>query len=477
MSKKRSRKFFEKRLGRFAFFLVCGVIIMGCIFFAALVAAWQVQSMIPRTWDTAVSELLDIDMSGYPVLTEAQEEQLTAQGLNPVDVAGSIEASLWISNTIEASAGDPGVYIILDQHEGRSAAYDAKTAACSNPNVNCAVEVAAQTWLLNHWKENNVTDGHIYDGYTGYTGHASTGELPGGFIASTAKLVCEKGLIPSGDPVLMTCNFWNDRVRWHATAWYVYAIGYRSDHSVEQRIQELRGWNQSESYRVQLIADVDAMVNLSEVYNSRIVSGLTFGDTNLDGDTLRTFASVMNFFGLLPNDLYRSLDTQRSSLPSTGTASGEIISVDIRSGNIPHDGQSGNFMIYTHNVSTVRIAAGQQWSFCASVNETGWSGYVYAAGINAGGLCANATFIDSWAQHTPGLQILNSPAHSGGSSFFTVAINCTGGESHAGASGGMDLIIKNTTNYTIIGQWVTVSDNPNMITFQTVGEENNETTP
>lgn len=461
-------------LSRSSFFLVVLGITMGCCALAGLMAAWQIRSMVPQTWDTVVASVLQIDMNGYPVFSGVQEEELKAQGLDPADVTGAIEAALWISDTVGAPVGDPGMYLVIDQHEGRTAGYDAATAACSNPNVNCTSEVAAQQWLLARWKSLGVTNGHIYSDYSGFTGHSSTGELPGGFIASTAKLVCEKGLIPSKDPVLMTCNFWNDRVRWHATAWYLYAIGYRPEDPTEKRIEELRGWNQSGDYRAQLVADASQISNLAGVYNSRIVNGLTFGDTVLDSDSRRTIAGVLNYFGLLPNELYQSLDTRRASLP-TALGSDQILSVDIRSGKIPHDGQSGNFMLYTKNVPIVRIPAGQNWSFCASVNETGWSEYAYAAGINAGGLCANASFVASWAANIPGLQILTAPAHSGNSPYFTVAINCTGGESHATASGGSDLIIKNTTDNTIVGQWVTFSDNPNMITFQTVGEDTETT--
>lgn len=138
------------------------------------------------------------------------------------------------------------------------------------------------------------------------------------------------------------------------------------------------------------------------------------------GDILRSFESPPQI-------------TETSPFSVSPGAATEVINLDR---DVPvYDGQSANIRTWALNNPSFTVPAGGQWSFCAQTNKTGWGSFSMAAGINAGGICANATQIDKVARQTPGLQVVAITAHTGSDPFYTVAINCPG----------MDYVIKNTS--------------------------------
>lgn len=437
-----------------------------CCFLTAV--AWKIKEMAPRAWTRAVAIVLVID-TFYPTLEEGDSEEVAAKGLDPEEVALALEASEWISETT-GIPGDAALYLAQSQLEGLDADYDAEDAVRSNPNLNGDRQVTDINWLLDRWEQHNVREmgeretAHIYEGYNGYTGHQSAGEMPGGFIPSTFRQICEEALIPSGDPVLMTCDPWNDRVRYHATAWWDYRIGYDPRDSKEERIESLTGWNSRLWWRENMVERAEEIASLGIEYDIRLTAGFgILGDHNAD---LRQIALVvLDGLNLLPEEIRLARQTALGELPS-GTAGSGDVTLDLETEVPVYDGESYNVALWAQKNPVIEISPGQVWSFCHQTDQTGWDEYKFAAGINAGGICANASMIVSMVERSPELTLVEAHPHSPTNwPRFTYAVNCPGA----------DLQVRNNSEHTVTLQWVRDGDTL-ILTADGGGNEDNETT-
>ena len=58
-----------------------------------------------------------------------------------------------------------------------------------------------------------------------------------------------------------------------------------------------------------------------------------------------------------------------------------------------NDGEKENIIAWAKSNPRIAIQPQGSWDFCTQTNATGWSQYRFAAGINAGGICFNASML------------------------------------------------------------------------------------
>lgn len=421
----------------------------------------------PEGYERMMAQTLGVRSELAYTLTEADEAEVVAVGLDPAAVADAQAALLWIN---EQWAGHIDLPILLSVHSGESAGgtnmgdSPGLASAMGNTNLNPDDEYAAGQNLLAWWKQHNVralnpvAAEYILPDHSDWIGHASAGELgAGGFIPTTAWRICQVALQTSDDPVVKSCDFWNQRVMFFAMAYEINRMGYYPEATTEERVNALYGWNHSESYRRQLVSTAD-------IYSGYGLSGFNLQTSMLFGSPGEyAFAKAMTieFFqelGLLPENWLAELEQQTAGLPG-GTlvpGSGQL-TIDLTSDVPVADGQAYNVGLWSSLNSVITVPAGGTWSFCQQTNQTGWTEYKFAANISAGGICANASVVKNWASQVPGLEVVSAPAHTFYPLYpiFTVGINCPGA----------DLVLKNTTDHDITARW---SQSDNTLIFETV---------
>ena len=235
--------------------------------FLLWVGAGYALSVAPEWYQSDFARWLGITCGGFDfALSPADEARIIAAGLNPDAAANAAAARSWCKS-IFGSTIDLGIQMAIFQYESGNGTnmgscdwQEAIERRWGNSN-QAAKEKAAAQWLLNHWekygvRENNPTArAFIYPGYGGYIGHCSAAEIGmGGFIPTTAKSVCQKGLAKSGDDDVKSCDFWSVKVTFHAIAYWLHAIGYRAELSRNEKIAALFGWNHDSSYRNLLVS-------------------------------------------------------------------------------------------------------------------------------------------------------------------------------------------------------------------------------
>lgn len=457
MNARRAPPFFGLLGCPVAILFIAGV--AGVLLFVTLIASLtMMRASAPNDYDAMITEALGVT-TVYPNLTVSDTEELRAKGLDPDDVADAIAASNWISKTTGVP-GKAGMILATDQLEGRSSSHDAKAAVLANAALkNKEEQTTAISWLLSHWEKYGIHESdpiaaqHIYTGYTGYTGHASAGELPGGFIPSTAKLVCEEGFMPSDDARLQTCNFWDPYVEFHAIAWYMWKIGFDPRRPVSEWPNMLKGWNTRSEWRSKIVDRAVELIELGIEYDLRV--NWPFGDIE-EIDALRDFTiSALDFFGLMPEQVAEARNKALSEIPS-GTASDGSISINTKTDS-PPGGSTFNIVTWARLNQEIRFEPGETWDICDQTKSTGWSEYVEVFGVNANGICMNASMLYDWAKVTDGMEVVQFFAHPvvPGYPRFTVGISCS---SNNAAHANIPLKIRNNTDKVIEAEWVTDGD-------------------
>lgn len=401
-------------------------------------------------------------------------------GLDPADVAYAIEAAEWLSDTFGVE-GNPGLYLAISKHESGSGSNfgnaNAWNAAAGNIHLNATLEHGALALLSQHWKQHKVRENNSpaknyvpasYDP-RGVIGHKSAGEVGDGFIATTAWSVCSKGLSKASDPVVKSCDFWDRKTSFHAIAYWVYAIGYRNNLSESQQVAKLYGWNQMYGYRKTLVADAKAINSLGLTYSKRTGSG--FG-SNVEAkvamgemtELQKFLAEVFVATGFIrpeslePHIIVLEATTEEGALAEDdGTTriaqlpngmKGKGVVINLASEVPVNDGESYNVALWATLNPTLSFPAGGSWDFCAQTSSTGWSQYKYAAGINAGGICFNASMIWELAQSDSRLQVTRAVPES-----RTKVITNWPRHHHVVNCPGATLTIRNTSNQTITARW------------------------
>ncbi len=104
----------------------------------------------------------------------------------------------------------------------------------------------------------------------------------GGFLPTTAKSVCQRGLSKSGDGDVNSCDFWSTKVTFHAIAYWLHAIGYRAELSRNEKINVMTkncAWNCSRSYVSTL---VDRAAEINSIVGDVSVVGIGGSESNPD---------------------------------------------------------------------------------------------------------------------------------------------------------------------------------------------------
>ncbi len=421
----------------------------------------------PEGYERMMAQILGVRSELSYSLSATDEVTVKAIGLDPTAVADAQAAITWVNAQWK---GQLDLAILQSLHSGESAggtnlgSSPGLASAMGNTNLIAAKEKEAGLELLALWKEqdirahNPVAAQYIKSDYSDWLGHASAGELgAGGFIPTTAWRICKVALQTSTDPVVKSCDFWDQKVMFFAMAYEVNRMGYRSDMTVEERVKVLYGWNHDEPYRRQLVATAD-------IYAGRGLGGfdvqtsLSFGSP---GEYAFFQSASIQFFqemGLLPENWQAEAGNAAAGLPG-GTlvpGSGQL-TINLTRDVPVADGQAYNVALWSTLNQTIVVPANGTWSFCQQTNETGWDQYKFAANISAGGICANASVIKNWASQVPGLVVAKAPSHTFYPFYpiFTVGINCQSA----------DLVIENTTDHEITAKW---SESGDLLIFETV---------
>lgn len=145
-------------------------------------------------------------------------------------------------------------------------------------------------------------------------------------------------------------------------------------------------------------------------------------------------------------EILRTSNEEQITAPEPALSGDVSISV---SRDVPPD-QQRNVLLWAERNGDVVVAAGGYWDFCEATDNTGWYGYDYAADINAGGICANASMVYNWVQVVPGLEVEVEYPHKFYPSYpvFTKVVDCPSAT----------FKIRNTTDKEIIGRWIVEGD-------------------
>ena len=155
----------------------------------------------------------------------------------------------------------------------------------------------------------------------------------------------------------------------------------------------------------------------------------------------------------------RLVAVQNDRVSERAKSGGDIAAVETvnLAVNVPvYDGQAANIAVWARNNPTIVIpGSGKLWSFCQQTDQSGWGNFKIAAGINAGGICANATMLDKMAHKVPGLVVGARTQHDGNSPFYTVAVNCPSMDYTITNTTGKDIVLKNILNGNVLNlEWV-----------------------
>mgnify|MGYP005838122089 CR=1 FL=1 len=433
----------------------------------------------PEGYEQLIARILQV-RSDFQ-LSVKDEETVISLGLDPTSVANSIAAIEWVEKEWGVQLDLAILHSVYSGESGGGNNLGSSpgiAAAMSNPNLNPAREQAAAITLLSRWQEydirssNPIAAEYILSDYSDYFGHASAGELGGGgFIPTTALRVCINGLSRSDDPTVQSCDYWDQKTMFFAMAYEIQRMGYRSELSDEEKVAVLYGWNHSESYRRTLIETANhyESIGLTTVTDfDAVTTAFGFGGGNQEEYLFlrKTTVDLFDLVGLIPSDWDEQVINNVAGLPE-GVLDPNLLQLTIDlARDVPvADGRSANVALWSKLNPTISIPAGGTWSFCTQTNLGGWGQYTTAAGFLAGGICANASVVKNWAVQVPGLELVSNPGHTFYPAYpiFTVGILCPNS----------DLVIRNTTDQEIVGQW---SIDGQILILQTVGSSTEETT-
>jgi len=215
----------------------------------------------PKAYNEYIGDVLGLSGGTWYTLTP-DDELILELGFDPAVVANEIMANRWINE----NGGEIDLGIQLAILEGESKA--GKNMGTCNGLLSAAKfsrqEVEAAEWLLRRWSAAGIRDWSeiarkmVTPDYSDYTAHCSAGEIgPNGILPSTGVTICKYGLSEHPNPLVRSCNFFDERVAPYGKNWWLKAIGYKSTASKSDNFEALYGWNHSEFYRTQLLEKAD----------------------------------------------------------------------------------------------------------------------------------------------------------------------------------------------------------------------------
>ena len=246
--------------------------------FTGIMFAWYAHATFPNSYNEIVSRWLGLGCGGYDfALSPEDQERVASLGFSPSAVANAEAGRLWCNRRFGANI-DIGILLTIEQFESASGnnmgscdwQSSIKQRWGHNPR-QLRKELAAARWMMRHWRKHDVRDrnpiarAYIYEGYGGYISHCGAGEMGrGGWLPTTAKIVCQKYLKKSNDDEVRSCDFWSEKVSFHAIPAWLHAIGYRANLSRKEKIDALYcSWNCDFVYVGVLVnraAEINALV-------------------------------------------------------------------------------------------------------------------------------------------------------------------------------------------------------------------------
>jgi len=325
-------------------------------------------------------------------------EALQKDGLDPQEVGDAILAAQWADEVLgkgTESVGDPTILIALDQYESgggcrNCGSSDAASEYTAHPALDAEAQKKALKSILAKAKEADIRSTnpnaakYVYEDYSGALGSTGGGALGcSQFLAGTAVGYLEA----VGSP-----DLWDKVVAKKYMAAELYRLGWRPNLSDAQKLGVLLKWNQDPNGLKKVIETAKVYLKYRSLRAKMKV---------LPGDWK---AAVLGFLGLLPD----GVAVYAAELPVTWSE--EAISLNLGS-DVPQGGERVNIEQWAKSNQRIQMERGEIWDFCTQTNQTGWSQYGYASGINAGGICANASMLRELADKDPRLMTIKWYPH------------------------------------------------------------------
>jgi hypothetical protein len=457
-----------------------------------LAIGWYLSSQLkrvdPEAWTKSVAELTGVkvaaakSVSQNVTLTDDQKSRLSSSGKDLALVNRAIQTYGWCVQQFGDDACDPALWITLTNGE---------SANCNNAGDAPALaemrkrgftdQIAAFNVLLPIWQRNKIRDnpnsrskgpnlqGHPYvpEDYNPelVRGSAGAGALGcSQFMAGTAKI----HLAEIGEPF----DLWEPDTAMKLMAAETVRLGYRKSKSPAANIQAMLGWNQDRTWITSIVSDAQALASSI----GQVAKDVPQTKNDLKAAAPEIFAeqtgeqkfllALLNFVGLGPDvkQVQAEAEAQQAAkvagslqksgtLPTPGAAitGTKTVSLDLGSEVPQNDGEKENVILWSTLNKSATLVPGATWDFCTQTNQTGWGGYRIGGGVEAGGICFNASMLKELAQANPDkIQIVTWAPHApkGWARLHTV-IWCPG----------TSLTLKNISNETFSIVWAQSGNN------------------
>ena len=419
-----------------------------------IVFLYQLHDLDPQGWDQGVGQWLDIKVaSAAPnyTLSEEEAEKAKAHNLDAELVARASATESWADE--QWGTGDRAVYIALTGGESGGCTNCGKCLAMAEYRkhaiLNATTQGAALRKFVEIWKKhdirasNPIAAQYIPEDYNieGIIGSCGGGALGcSQFIPTTAALHLED----IGEPF----DLWNPDTAMQLMAAELHRLGWNKNASLATKIKVLLGWNRHYGWVSGIAQTADQIrAYLGTRSGLANIGRLGYeGPSGLQG----IVASVLKRLGLMP-------DIEVLAASTLPTIEGELpigegpIALDLLN-EVAQDAQKYNVVTWAKSNQRIEIPPGQAWDFCTQmsgdssqgIEGTGWGQYRFAAGIDAGGICFNASMLRELAQAEGRLKVVYWAPHSktGWARLHTV-ITCPG----------VSFKLQNTSDKTIAILW------------------------
>lgn len=427
-------------LATFLGFTFLGAVVVFTLALVLFLGALQMKATTPKTWNgmvvnaTGVKVAATKSVSQNTTLTADQSAKLSATGKDPVLVARAIQTYGWCTEQFGADKCDPALWITLTNGE---------SANCSNAGTAFALaemqkrgftdQIAAFNTLVPVWKKNDIRSNpnshakeYIPADYNaaGIKGSVGAGALGcSQFMAGTAKIHYAE----IGEPF----DLWDPDTAMKLMAAETARLGYKKSNSAAVNIQAMLGWNQDRTWITSIVSGAQALASsVGQVAKDvpQTSSDLKAAAPEIFGeqeDWQKTLLAGLNLIGLGPDmaQVQAEVETQQaakvqsglnssSALPVPGAGITGSIVLNLTT-EVPNDGEGENVKLWAQLNPKYTLEPGATWDFCTQTNQTGWTQYRVAGGVEAGGICFNASMLRELANaHPDKIQVVTWSKHA-----------------------------------------------------------------
>lgn len=375
-----------------------GVVTVGL----GIVFLYQLHDLDPQGWDQGVGQWLKIKVASAAPLYKLSEEEAKAaatHGLNAELVARASAAEAWADEQWGAGAGDRALYIALTSGESGGCQNCGKCLAMAEYRkhavLNEATQGAALRKFVEIWKKHDIrTSNPIAAKYIpeDYNIEGIIGSCGGGalgcsqFIPTTALIHLEE----IGEPF----DLWDPNTAARLMAAELHRLGWNKNANLVTKAKVLLGWNRHYGW-VSGIAQTADQIRAYMGARSGLASIGWLGEEQSGWQG--TVASVLESLGLMPNIEVLAAATVTAVEGELPTGEGPV-ALDLLNEVPQNDGEKYNVITWAKSNPRIELQPQEVWDFCAQTNTTGWLQYRFAAGINAGGICFNASMLRELAE-------------------------------------------------------------------------------